>query len=323
MERSGDAAVGKNLVNNLKTENASDEVIYKELTALVPDVGCPLARYKAVDSGYMAARRSEQAVRREANEVASRASTEFANKRQCIEAERKARREQTLATNLMTPPSTNNMVNEDRSVIKPGHYVFVAQDLSPGKFSHGGEAWVKAVHGTGGSIVCNVEYIKSTGGNITQEEKAVPLSRLTVKINAWHEAQLLRDGDKRRGSKRQRQQTTKPKEKQKSKEPKPLKNILSLVCQSGKSKGWRAREVGFGTSTSKKNAHFRDCFRRDLAELKSFLSAVPDAQRHSDRGRDGTWKARGKQHSPFTIKVLTICLGCWCALCGQPCVVGA
>jgi len=138
--------------------------------------------------------------------VASRASTEFANKRQCIEAERKARREQTLATNLMTPPSTNNMVKEDQSVIKPGQYVFVAQDLSPGKFSHGGEAWVKTVHGTGGSIVCDVEYIKSTGGNITQEEKAVPLSRLTVKINAWHEAQLLRDGDKR-GSKRQRQQT--------------------------------------------------------------------------------------------------------------------
>ena len=73
--------------------------------------------------------------------MASLASTEFANKRQCIEAERKARREQTLATNLMTPPSTNNMVKEDQSVIKPGQYVFVAQDLSPGKFSHGGEAF--------------------------------------------------------------------------------------------------------------------------------------------------------------------------------------
>ena len=63
MECSGDAAVGKNLVNNLKRENASDEVIYKELTALFPDVGCPLARYKTVDSGYMAERRLEQAVR--------------------------------------------------------------------------------------------------------------------------------------------------------------------------------------------------------------------------------------------------------------------
>jgi hypothetical protein len=38
MDRSGDAAVGKNLVNNLKRENASDAVIYKELMALFPDV---------------------------------------------------------------------------------------------------------------------------------------------------------------------------------------------------------------------------------------------------------------------------------------------
>jgi hypothetical protein len=97
-----------------------------------------------------------------------------------------ARREQVLATHLTTPPPTNNKVKEDQSAspVKPGQYVFVAQDLSPGKFSHGGEAWVKAVHGTGGSIVCDVEYIKNTGGNVTREEKAVPLSRLTVKINA-------------------------------------------------------------------------------------------------------------------------------------------
>jgi hypothetical protein len=137
----------------LKRENTSVEVIYKELTALFPDVGCPLAWYKTVDSGYMAARCSEQAVRQEANEVASHADTEFANKRQCIKAEHKAQREQTVATNLMTPLSTNNMVKEDQSAIKPRQYVFVAQDLlSPGKFSHGRMAWVKAVHGTGFSL---------------------------------------------------------------------------------------------------------------------------------------------------------------------------
>ena len=81
MECSGDAAVGKNLVNNLKSNNASNEVIYKELSALFPDVGCPLVRYETVDSAYMTARRSEQAVWREADEVACRADSEFANKR--------------------------------------------------------------------------------------------------------------------------------------------------------------------------------------------------------------------------------------------------
>ena len=281
MGRLNDAAVGKNLVENLKRqENAADEQIYNELAALFPDVQSPLVQYERVDSGFMAARRSEQAVRREANDVSSRADTEFVNKRKCIEAERKAHPEQVLATHLTTPPPTNNKVKEDQSAspVKPGQYVFVAQDLSPGKFSHGGEAWVKAVHGAGGSIVCDVEYIKNTGGNVTREEKAVPLSHLTVKMNAWHAAQL---GDSGSGSncessrKRQRQEPTKfvtPQRETKSKESKSLKDILSLACQSGKSKGWRAREMGFDMRLSKKNARFRDCFRRDLSELKGCLS---------------------------------------------------
>jgi hypothetical protein len=192
MGRSDDAAVGKNLVDNFKRENASHEQIYNELMALFPDIGCPLARYQTVDSAYMTARRSEQAVRREADEVACRADSEFVNKRICIEAERTARRVQTLATDLTTAPPISNSVSKDQSAtpIKPGQYVIVTPDLSPGKFSHGGEAWVKAVHGTGGSTVCDVEYVKNAGGNITQQEKAVPLSRLTVKINAWHVASL-------------------------------------------------------------------------------------------------------------------------------------
>jgi hypothetical protein len=105
--------------------------------------------YETVDSGYMTAHRSEQAVWPEANEVAHHAETEFASKRQCIEAERKARREQTLATELTTPPPTNNAVKKDQytTPIMPGQYVVVTPDLSPGKFSHGREALVTAVHG--------------------------------------------------------------------------------------------------------------------------------------------------------------------------------
>jgi hypothetical protein len=318
MGRLDDVVVGNNLVENLKQqENGADEQIYNELAALFPYVQSPLVQYERVDSGYMAACRSEQAVRWEANDVSSRADTELVNKRKCIEAERKARHEQVLATHLTTPPPTNNKVKEDQSVspVKPGQYVFVAQDLSPGKFSHGGEVWVKAVHGTGGSIVCDVEYIKNTGGNVTREEKAVPLSCLTVKINAWHAAQL---GDSGSGSycesshKHQRQEPTKffpPQKETKSKESKPLKDILSLACQSGKSKGWRAREMGFDVRWSKKNAHFCDCFCHDLAELKGFLSAVPEKWMHSDCGSDGTWKAQKKQHNPFTIKYLQYAWG--------------
>ena len=75
MERSDDAAVRKNLVKNLKGENASDEEINNKLTALFPDVGCPLVRCEIVDSVYKTARRSVQAVQREADEVARRAET--------------------------------------------------------------------------------------------------------------------------------------------------------------------------------------------------------------------------------------------------------
>jgi hypothetical protein len=154
--------------------------------------------------------------------------------------------------------------------------------------------------------VCDVKYTENAGGNNTKEEKAVPLSRLTVKINAWHAAQLGEDGGGTCVSKRQRQETTNfvPAQiKQQTKEPKPLKDILSVACQSGKAKGWRAREMGL----SKRNdVNFRECFRRDLAELKGFVSAVPDASKHNNRGREGTWKARTQQFNPHTIKKTTL-----------------
>ena len=206
----------------------------------------------------MAAHRSEHAVRREATEVASRADAEFVNKRQCIEAERKAQHQQTLATNLTSPPATKSTIHS-QSAIKPGQYVLVLQDLSPGKCSYGGEAWVQAVRGTGGSIVCDIEYMKNATGNKTRSETALPLSRLTVKNCAWHEAQLCHDSDKR-GSKRKQQVTTPPPEKLQSKDLTPLKDVLSLACQSGKSKGWRAREImmglGIHTTTSKRSLSF-------------------------------------------------------------------
>ena len=68
--------------------------------------------------------------------------------------------------------------------------------------------------------------------------------------------------------------------------------------------------MGFDAHASKQNAHFRDCFHRDLAELKGFLSAVPKIRMHSERGRDGAWKTRRQRHNPFTsIKYLQFAWG--------------
>ena len=176
-------SVGKNLVHNLKRENATDEAIFHELAALFPQGGCPLEIYTTKDKDYTAARRSENALLREANDVSFRANSEFANKRRCIEAERGAQLLQTMASSLMTPPAASQSFMQSQghqsAAIKPGQYVNVAQDLSPGHCPHGGEAWVKAVHGTGGTLVCNVEFGESAAGNKTRTEKAVPLSRLT------------------------------------------------------------------------------------------------------------------------------------------------
>ncbi len=64
MECSGDIlAVGRKLLKNLKRENTPNTVIFQELSALFPDVGCSLAQYQTVDNSYMAAQRLEHAVR--------------------------------------------------------------------------------------------------------------------------------------------------------------------------------------------------------------------------------------------------------------------
>ena len=67
--------------------------------------------------------------------------------------------------------------------------------------------------------------------------------------------------------------------------------------------------MGFNAHASKQNAHFCDCFHHVLAELKGFLSAVPKIQMHSERGRDGAWKARRQRHNLFTIKYLQFAWG--------------
>ena len=82
------------------------------------------------------------------------------------------------------------------------------------------------------------------------------------------------------------------------------KSTLSLACQSGKAKGWTAREMGFGCHTLKKHDHFCDWFRRNLAEWKGFLSDVPEIRMHSERGCDGMWKERRQRHNLFAVKYL-------------------
>ena len=48
-------SVVKNLVHNLKRENATDKGIFHELVALFPQGGCPLEIYTTKDKDYMAA----------------------------------------------------------------------------------------------------------------------------------------------------------------------------------------------------------------------------------------------------------------------------
>ncbi len=145
-------------------------------------------------SDHMTAHRSQNALVREVNDILCSANSEFANKRRCIETERAARLPQTLSSRLTSPPATSysfiQRQTQQSAAIKPGQYVSIEKDLSAGRYSHGGEAWVKAVYVTGGSILCDVQYVENTAGKITRTEKAVPLYRLTVKSCPWHEVQL-------------------------------------------------------------------------------------------------------------------------------------
>jgi hypothetical protein len=123
--------------------------------------------------------------------------------------------------------------------------------------------------------------------------------------NQLHESTL-------RQSTRQHQQsttlsTTRPAG---TKPDKPLKTILSVACQSGMSKGWRAREMGFLTSAGKQRNKFRECFCLDLEELNGFLSAGPKARLHREHdSKDGKWKVRRQKYNPFTVKYLQYLLG--------------
>ena len=180
---------GKNLVRNLKQDNNSDETIFHELSVLFPQHGCPLTLYTTKDMDYMTAHRSQNALLREANDVLCNANSEFANKRRCIKTKRAARLLQTLSSSLTScPPATSY------SFIKGKH-----NNLQQSRMDN---TWVWnkicphqaviAVHGPGGSILYNVEYVESTAGNIAWTEKAVPLYRLTAKRQlsmAWGAAE--------------------------------------------------------------------------------------------------------------------------------------
>jgi hypothetical protein len=153
--------------------------------------------------------------------------------------------------------------------------------------------------------------VKSAAGNKTRREKAVPLSRLTVKGRPWHEVHLLNEVNEKRQSKRQYEEpmtTATARTTPVGTKPESLKKILSMIaCQSGKSKGWRARGAGFVGPARRqlRQTNFQEWFRRGLAELNGFLSAVPQTRMHSERDiKDRKWKVRKQKYNPFIVKYL-------------------
>ena len=61
--------------------------------------------------------------------------------------------------------------------------VHVTEDLSLGKFSHCGNGWVEAVHGSGGNTTCDIRYVECAAGNCQHMEKGVPVHQLTEITN--------------------------------------------------------------------------------------------------------------------------------------------
>jgi hypothetical protein len=80
--------------------------------------------------------------------------------------------------------------------------------------------------------------------------------------------------------------------------------------------------MGFACHTLRKHDHFRHWFCHDLAELKGFLSPVPEIQCTVSIVVMECGKKKATTQ-PIHSEVLTICIGGRSSLCQEPCILEA
>jgi hypothetical protein len=94
----------RNFVSNLQRDRADNDRIYDCLAEMNPLLGCPLAFYQEIALPYDDVSKTAEAARKrfakEASDAATRATSEFSNKRKCMELEQTMREKQTKSSEL-------------------------------------------------------------------------------------------------------------------------------------------------------------------------------------------------------------------------------
>ena len=170
-----------------------------------------------------------------------RATTEFSNKRKCIALEQATQSGHSNISELTTEmqtPTAHRVIQ-----IGVGCYVEVTEDLSPGKYSHGGAGFVREVHGDGAQRTFTVKYNASATAGI-DIEKNIPYCRVTEKTSPFAATKQVRSRqppatfsamlDKE--NKQSTRARTPP-------APTELHSILSLAYARNRANGWRAKDL--------------------------------------------------------------------------------
>jgi len=163
----GDDSVEKRIrayVLNLQREDATDDQIYAALAKMNEIMGDPMAFYEefieGIDSNHKAAVDAAMKAEKAAEQVRKHAEKEFTNKRKCVELERESLNKQSKASSTTTANATPASLN--RRGLRPGSYVRVDPDLTPGKCSHGGTGFVTATESHGMFETFTVRYDESS-----------------------------------------------------------------------------------------------------------------------------------------------------------------
>ena len=137
-------------IASLQRQRVTQNAIYDNMAQWNEALGHPLVHYEEFltqqAEAKKTAKKAATKAARDANAARKVASTEFANKRKCVELEQTVRNKQIWLSSTTTETTTSASLFDNG--ISPGSYVSVTADLSrPGVCFHGGCGFVQSVDG--------------------------------------------------------------------------------------------------------------------------------------------------------------------------------
>ena len=241
------------------------------------------------------AKKAQKKIQKDAKAMAKEAALEADRKAKCLLFEKGQRTE--IDYDLVTPPPKLTMKEQTKggACIFSGSYVLVEPDLSPNKFSHGGNGWVINFQGTGPHRTFTVRYDRcSTAGVAT--ESGIPYSRITQIPNPAYE---VTNNSRKRKASSPAFSTSESSSDSTVLEDRPLEDILEHGWKRNRAKGWRAKDLGVhptNPNVKRSDEHDR-LFHLDLKELKTILRLKGAGATNNKDLKDGDGKFQRQRNS--------------------------